>query len=70
MCWKKKRILKEKNFYFLYHLFVKYRLRDKEDIYENMNSQLNLPRSGVISLTLGETQGKKERQTHSPERVE
>ena len=31
---------------------------------------LNLPRNGDISITLGVTQGKKERQTHSPERVE
>ena len=31
---------------------------------------LNLPRSGDISITLGETQGNKERQSHSPERGE
>ena len=30
---------------------------------------LNLPRSGDISITLGVTQGKKERQTHSPEKA-
>ena len=29
---------------------------------------LNLPRNGDISITLGVTQGKKERQTHSPEK--